>query len=105
LTNVVLAIFPLLSPFFFSFAACRVVCAISAVLCENGRLNMITEVIKDFSALMRAHRKQIVVSIYMLCARMCAEYLQHVCVAVVVHVDSCVTLRVGFVRAYFVKTS
>eukprot|EP00277_Geminigera_cryophila_P014483 CAMPEP_0179442182 /NCGR_PEP_ID=MMETSP0799-20121207/25673_1 /TAXON_ID=46947 /ORGANISM="Geminigera cryophila, Strain CCMP2564" /LENGTH=204 /DNA_ID=CAMNT_0021227059 /DNA_START=391 /DNA_END=1005 /DNA_ORIENTATION=+ len=34
-----------------------------AVLCENGRLNMITEVIKDFSTLMRAHRKQIVVTI------------------------------------------
>eukprot|EP00802_Teleaulax_amphioxeia_P025894 Tamp_26835.p1 GENE.Tamp_26835~~Tamp_26835.p1 ORF type:complete len:192 (-),score=72.30 Tamp_26835:162-737(-) len=36
---------------------------LAAVLCENGRLNEITNVIKDYSALMRAHRKEIEVTI------------------------------------------
>jgi len=36
---------------------------LAAVLCENGRLNEMSNVIKDFSALMRAHRKQIEVTI------------------------------------------
>ena len=31
----------------------------TAVLCDNGRLNEITNVITDYSALMRAHRKEI----------------------------------------------
>jgi len=36
---------------------------LAGVLCENGRLNEITNVIKDFSTLMRAHRKEIEVTI------------------------------------------